>query len=79
MNNTESWEVNKILNFRVKNAQLKYLIKWTKFEKNNWKKFANVIDASKIINVYHTWNLERLSKNSWITYTQRQIESKYKD
>ncbi len=63
-----SWKMNEILNFRVKNSQLKYLIKWTEIEENSWVKFANVMNVIKVMNVYHIWNFNHLSKNSWITY-----------
>ncbi len=72
-----SWEMNEILNFRVKNSQLKYLIKWTEIEENSWVKFANVMNVIEVMNVYHAWNSDCSSKNSWITYVQESSDSEY--
>ena len=72
-----SWEMNEILNFQVKNSQLEYLIKWTKIEENSWVKFANVMNVIEVMNVYHAWNFDRSSKNSWITYVQESSDSEY--
>jgi len=72
-----SWEMNEILNFRVKNSQLEYLIKWTEIEVNSWVKFANVMNVIEVMNVYHAWNLDRSSKNSWIAYVQESSDSEY--
>jgi len=59
-----SWKMNEILNFQVKNSQLEYLIKWTEIKENSWVKFANVMNVIKVMNVYHAWNFDHLSKNS---------------
>ncbi len=59
-----SWEMNEILNSRVKNSQLEYLIKWTGIEENSWIKFADVMNATEAMNVYHARNSDRPSKNS---------------
>jgi len=72
-----SWEVNEILNFRVKNSQLEYLIKWTEIEENSWVKFANVMNVIEVINVYYARNLDLSSKNSWIAYVQESNDSEY--
>ncbi len=72
-----SWKMNKILNFQVKNSQLKYLIKWTEIEENSWVKFANVMNVIEVMNVYHARNFDRSSKNSWITYVQESNDSEY--
>ncbi len=69
--------MNEILNFQVKNSQLKYLIKWTEIEENSWVKFVNVMNVIEVMNVYHVWNLDHLSKNSWITYVQKSSNSEY--
>ncbi len=69
--------MNEILNFQVKNSQLEYLIKWTEIEENSWVKFANVMNVIEVMNVYHAWNLDRSSKNSWITYVQESNDSEY--
>ncbi len=69
--------MNEILNFRVKNSQLEYLIKWTEIEENSWVKFANVMNVIEVMNVYHAQNLDRLSKNSWIAYVQESSDSEY--
>ncbi len=69
--------MNEILNFRVKNSQLEYLIKWTEIEENSWVKFANVMNVIEVMNVYHAWNLDRSNKNSWITYVQESSDSEY--
>ncbi len=69
--------MNEILNFWVKNSQLKYLIKWTEIEENSWIKFANVMNVIKVMNVYHVWNFDRSNKNSWITYVQESNDSEY--
>ncbi len=72
-----SWEMNEILNSRVKNSQLEYLIKWTEIEENSWVKFANVMNVIEVMNVYHVRNLDRSSKNSWIAYVQESSDSEY--
>jgi len=72
-----SWKMNEILNFRIKNSQLKYLIKWTEIEENSWIKFANVMNVIEVMNVYHARNLDRSNKNSWITYVQESSDSEY--
>ncbi len=72
-----SWKMNEILNFQVKNSQLKYLIKWTEIEENSWVKFANVMNVIEVMNVYHAWNLDWWSKNSWIAYVQESSDSEY--
>ncbi len=69
--------MNEILNSRVKNSQLEYLIKWTEIEENSWVKFANVMNVIEVMNVYHARNLDRLSKNSWIAYVQESSDSEY--
>ncbi len=69
--------MNEILNFRIKNSQLKYLIKWTEIEENSWIKFANVMNVIEVMNVYHARNLDRSNKNSWITYVQESSDSEY--
>ncbi len=46
-----SWKMNEILNSRVKNSQLEYLIKWTEIEENSWVKFANVMNVIEVMNV----------------------------
>ncbi len=56
--------MNEILNSRVKNSQLEYLIKWTEIEKNSWVKFANVMNVIEVMNAYHARNSDRSSKNS---------------
>ncbi len=72
-----SWEMNEILNFRIKNSQLEYLIKWTEIEENSWVKFANVMNVIEVMNVYHARNLDRSNKNSWIAYVQESNDSEY--
>ena len=72
-----SWVMNEILNFRVKNSQLEYLIKWTEIEENSWVKFANVMNVIEVMNVYYAQNSDRSSKNSWIAYVQESSDSKY--
>ncbi len=69
--------MNEILNSQVKNSQLKYLIKWTEIEENSWVKFVNVMNIIKVMNVYHAWNFNRSSKNSWIVYVQESSNSEY--
>ncbi len=69
--------MNEILNFQVKNSQLEYLIKWTEIEENSWVKFANVMNVIEVINVYHAWNFDHSSKNSWIAYVQESNDSEY--
>ncbi len=34
----------------------------------------NVIE---VMNIYHTWNLDHSSKNSWIAYMQESNNSEY--
>ncbi len=72
-----SWKMNEILNFRVKNSQLEYLIKWTEIEENSWVKFANVMNVIEVMNVYHARNFDRSNKNSWIAYVQESSDSEY--
>ncbi len=72
-----SWEMNEILNSRVKNSQLEYLIKWTGIEENSWVKFADVMDAIEAMDVYHARNPDRPGKNSWIAYVQGSSDSEY--
>ncbi len=72
-----SWVMNEILNFRVKNSQLEYLIKWTEIEENSWVKFANVMNVIEVMNVYYAQNSDRSSKNSWIAYVQESSDSEY--
>ncbi len=69
--------MNEILNSRVKNSQLEYLIKWTEIEENSWVKFANVMNVIEVMNVYHARNLDRPNKNSWIAYVQESSDSEY--
>jgi len=69
--------MNEILNFRVKNSQLEYLIKWTEIEENSWVKFANVMNVIEVMNVYHARNSDRPNKNSWIAYVQESSDSEY--
>ncbi len=69
--------MNEILNSRVKNSQLEYLIKWTEIEENSWVKFANVMNVIKVMNVYHARNFDRSNKNSWIAYVQESSDSEY--
>ena len=69
--------MNEILNSRVKNSQLEYLIKWTEIEENSWIKFANVMNVIEVMNVYHAWNFDRPNKNSWIAYVQESSDSEY--
>ena len=69
--------MNEILNFRVKNSQLEYLIKWTEIEENSWVKFANVMNVIEVMNVYYAQNSDRSSKNSWIAYVQESSDSEY--
>ncbi len=69
--------MNEILNSRIKNSQLEYLIKWTEIEENSWVKFANVMNVIKVMNVYHARNFDRSSKNSWIAYVQESSDSEY--
>ncbi len=69
--------MNEILNSRVKNSQLEYLIKWTEIEENSWVKFANVMNVIEVMNVYHAWNFDYSSKNSWIAYVQESSDSEY--
>ncbi len=69
--------MNEILNFQVKNFQLKYLIKWTEIEENSWVKFVNVMNIIEIMNVYHARNFNHSNKNSWITYVQESSDSEY--
>ncbi len=56
--------MNEILNSRVKNSQLEYLIKWTGIEENSWVKFADVMNVIEAMNVYHARNPDRPDKNS---------------
>jgi len=56
--------MDEILNSRVKNSQLEYLIKWTEIEENSWVKFANVMNATEAMNAYHARNPDRPGKNS---------------
>ncbi len=72
-----SWKMNEILNFRVKNSQLEYLIKWTGIEENSWIKFANVMNAIEAMNAYHARNPDRPNKNSWTAYVQGSSDSEY--
>ncbi len=72
-----SWVMNEILNFRVKNSQLEYLIKWTEIEENSWVKFANVMNVIEVMNVYYAQNSDRSDKNSWIAYVQESSDSEY--
>ncbi len=72
-----NWKMNEILNFRIKNSQLEYLIKWTEIEENSWVKFANVMNVIEVMNVYHARNFDRSSKNSWIAYVQESSDSEY--
>ncbi len=69
--------MNEILNFRVKNSQLEYLIKWTEIEENSWVKFANMMNVIEVMNVYHVRNFDRSSKNSWIANVQESNDSEY--
>ena len=69
--------MNEILNFRVKNSQLEYLIKWTGIEENSWIKFANVMNAIEAMNAYHARNPDRPNKNSWTAYVQGSSDSEY--
>ena len=69
--------MNEILNSWIKNSQLEYLIKWTEIEENSWVKFANVMNVIEVMNVYHTRNLDRPNKNSWIAYVQESSDSEY--
>ncbi len=69
--------MNEILNFRVKNSQLEYLIKWTEIEENSWVKFADVMNAIEVMNAYHARNSDRSGKNSWIAYVQESSDSEY--
>ncbi len=69
--------MNEILNFRVKNSQLEYLIKWTGIEENSWVKFANVMNVIEVMNAYHVRNPDRSGKNSWIAYVQESSDSEY--
>ncbi len=69
--------MNEILNFRVKNSQLEYLIKWTEIEENSWVKFADVMNVIEVMNVYHARNLDRPGKDSWIAYVQESSDSEY--
>ncbi len=69
--------MNEILNFRIKNSQLEYLIKWTRIEKNSWIKFVNMINVIKIMNVYHARNSDHLNRNSWIAYVQKNSDFEY--
>ncbi len=69
--------MNEILNSRVKNSQLEYLIKWTEIEENSWIKFADVMNVIEVMNVYHVRNFDRSSKNSWIAYVQESSDSEY--
>jgi len=59
-----SWEMDEILNSRVKNSQLEYLIKWTGIEENSWVKFADVMDATEAMDAYHARNPDRPDKDS---------------
>jgi len=72
-----SWEMNEILNSRVKNSQLEYLIKWTGIEENSWVKFADVMNVTEAMDAYHARNPDRPSKNSWIAYVQGSSDSEY--
>jgi len=69
--------MNEILNSRVKNSQLEYLIKWTEIEENSWVKFADVMDAIEVMDVYHARNPDRSDKDSWIAYVQESSDSEY--
>ncbi len=69
--------MNEILNSRIKNCQLEYLIKWTEIEENSWIKFANVMNVIEVMNVYHARNFDRSSKNAWIAYVQESNDSEY--
>ncbi len=69
--------MNEILNFRVKNSQLEYLIKWTEIEENSWVKFADVMNVIEVMNVYHARNSDRPNKNSWTAYVQESSDSEY--
>ncbi len=69
--------MNEILNSRVKNSQLEYLIKWTEIEENSWVKFANVVNVIEAMNAYHARNLDRPNKNSWIAYVQESSDFEY--
>jgi len=69
--------MNEILNSRVKNSQLEYLIKWTEIEENSWVKFVNVMNVIEVMNVYHARNSDRSDKNSWIAYVQESSDSEY--
>ena len=69
--------MNEILNSRVKNSQLEYLIKWTEIEENSWVKFANVMNVIEVMNVYHARNPDLSDKNSWIAYVQESNDSEY--
>jgi len=59
-----SWEMDEILNSRVKNSQLEYLIKWTEIEENSWVKFADVVNVIEVMDAYHARNSDRSGKNS---------------
>jgi len=72
-----SWEMDEILNSRVKNSQLEYLIKWTGIEENSWVKFADVMDATEAMNAYHARNPDRPGKDSWTAYVQGSSDSEY--
>ncbi len=69
--------MNEILNSRVKNSQLEYLIKWTEIEENSWVKFVNVMNVIEVMNIYHARNLDRSNKNSWTAYVQESSDSEY--
>ncbi len=72
-----SWEMDEILNSRVKNSQLEYLIKWTGIEENSWVKFADVVNVTEAMDAYHARNPDRPGKDSWIAYVQGSSDSEY--
>ena len=52
INGDEVWEVEEILESRIRNGKLQYLVKWTGYDRPDWQD-ANIVNGLQAIDIFH--------------------------
>lgn len=58
INNEEEWEVEKILNSKIKRGKTEYLVRWKGFttKSDEWVPFKDIENAQDMVNAFHELN-----------------------
>ena len=52
INGDEEWEVEEILESRIRYGKLQYLVKWTGYDRQDWQD-ANIVNGLQAIDIFH--------------------------